>query len=225
MKYSAIAPSKMSVNDLRNLVRVGEGKYLEFKREISSPENIAREISAFANTSGGKLIIGVDDDKTLRGIGSFYEQDFLLEKAFHDFCRPVPEYTLEIVRYKDREIAIVTVMEAKRKPIYVKDGTRRDAYIRMKDKSVKASPEMKDLMRKVSSGKDVTFEYGPTEQKLFRYLNEYQRITVAEFARFIDLPEKQARHILVNLTAAEILKLFNNEQGDYFCFAESTASN
>ncbi|MCH8495476.1 MAG: ATP-binding protein, partial [Balneolales bacterium] len=73
----------MSVGDLKRLVKTGEGTYLEFKRIISSPEKIARELAAFANTRGGTMLIGVNDDKKIVGVDSYYEQDFLLDKAIN----------------------------------------------------------------------------------------------------------------------------------------------
>ena len=47
--------------DLVPLLSRQEGKTLEFKRDLSSPDNVLRTIVAFANTSGGVLLIGVED--------------------------------------------------------------------------------------------------------------------------------------------------------------------
>ena len=47
---------------LAELIAQGEGKTLEFKRELPRFEQIAKTVIAFANTSGGRLLIGVDDD-------------------------------------------------------------------------------------------------------------------------------------------------------------------
>jgi flagellar motor protein MotB len=73
--------SNMTIPDFIRLVKTGEGSYLEFKRTISSPEKVAREISAFANTRGGILLIGVNDNKSVVGVESFYEEEMALEKA------------------------------------------------------------------------------------------------------------------------------------------------
>ncbi len=47
--------------DVATLIQRTEGKTLEFKRDLSSPEGPLRTIVAFANTAGGTLVIGVDD--------------------------------------------------------------------------------------------------------------------------------------------------------------------
>ena len=50
------------------LFQRGEGKTLEFKRNLSSPKNLLKTMVAFANSAGGRMIIGVDD-KTRSPVG------------------------------------------------------------------------------------------------------------------------------------------------------------
>jgi predicted HTH transcriptional regulator len=47
--------------DLVELLKRPEGKTLEFKRDLSSPEGALKTIVAFANTAGGTLLLGVED--------------------------------------------------------------------------------------------------------------------------------------------------------------------
>ena len=63
----------MSRQDLKNLIATGESSFLEFKQQVASPEKIAREIAAFANTKGGKLLIGVADNGEMVGVESYME--------------------------------------------------------------------------------------------------------------------------------------------------------
>src|SRR5277367_6336842 len=56
------------VFELQRLVAEGEGHQLEFKRKASHPEKIVREMIAFANTEGGTILIGVDDNGSLAGV-------------------------------------------------------------------------------------------------------------------------------------------------------------
>ncbi|KPP99584.1 MAG: putative transcriptional regulator containing an HTH domain and an uncharacterized domain shared wi [Bacteroidetes bacterium HLUCCA01] len=216
MNFTPPVPSQMSVGDLKRLVKTGEGTYLEFKRIISSPEKIARELAAFANTRGGTLLIGVDDDKRILGVESYYEQDFLLDKAINYCCVPPLDTVVETVTYKDRDVIIVKVKEAEVKPVYVEQEGRRQVFIREKDKSLQASREVEQVLRNTTSTSGITFEYGPNEQRLFRYLNEYERITVKEFSNLVNISPRRASRILVSLVSAGILRLFNHEQKEYF---------
>jgi predicted HTH transcriptional regulator len=215
--------SEMSVGALKRLVKTGEGTYLEFKRIISSPEKIARELAAFANTRGGTMLIGVDDDQKLVGIDSYYEQEFLLDKAVNYCCIPPLNVKVETIPYKDREIIIVYVHEAELKPVYVEQDGKKYVYIRERDKSVQASREVENVLKNSTSPSGITFEYGPNEQKLFRYLNEYQRISVREFSNLVNISQRRSGRILVNLVSAGVLRLYNHEKKEYFTLTNEIA--
>ncbi len=216
MNFTHPVPSEMSVGALKRLVKTGEGKYLEFKRVISSPEKIARELAAFANTNGGTLLIGVDDDKRLVGINSYYEQEYLLDKAVNYCCIPALNVKVETVSYHDREIIVVRVDEAETKPVYVEQDNRRYVFVRDGEKSLQASREVENVLRNATSVRGITFEYGPNEQRLFKYLNEYPQISVKEFANLVNISQRRASRVLVNLVSAGVLRLFNHEKREYF---------
>ena len=57
----------MTSNDVKRLAAMGEGRTLEFKNRVPRPERIAREVIALANTDGGTVLVGVDDDGTVLG--------------------------------------------------------------------------------------------------------------------------------------------------------------
>ena len=220
MSFEHPITSNMSVGALKRLVKTGEGTYLEFKRLISSPEKIARELVAFANTRGGTMLIGVDDDKKLIGIESYYEQEFLLDKAVNYCCIPPLPISVETIPYKDREIMVVHVREAEIKPHYVEQNGKRYVYIREKDKSVQASKEVERVLINSTSMSGIKFEYGPNEQKLFRYLQEYDRISVKEFSNLVNISPRRSSRILVSLVSAGVLRLFNHEKKEYFTLTD-----
>ncbi|MBP3191712.1 helix-turn-helix domain-containing protein [Natronogracilivirga saccharolytica] len=219
MTQQAHIHHSMSLRDLKNLIRSGEGLMLEFKRSISSPEKIAREIAAFANTHGGHLVIGVDDDRSIYGVESYHEQDFYLEQAAHELCSPALTYHMQVIPYYQREILHVYIEESDRKPVAVANGQGDAVYVRLDDQSVRASDEMTEILRSQSSNKGVTFHYGNNEQKLFRYLNEYPDITVDTYSNIADINRKKASQILVDLTSLGVLKLFKKNQTDVFTLA------
>ncbi|MDG5768242.1 ATP-binding protein [Balneolales bacterium ANBcel1] len=216
MNQHAPIHGSVSLRDLKNLIRSGEGLLLEFKRSISSPEKIAREIAAFANTHGGHLIIGVDDDQTITGVESYHEQDFYLEQAAHELCSPALSYQMHVIPFHSREVLMVYIDEAKEKPVTVQNGEKDAVYVRIEDQSTRASAEMVQLLHLQSSDNGASFHYGSDEQKLFRYLNEYPDITVDQYSSFADIKKSKASHILVTLTSLGILRLNKKNQTDFF---------
>lgn len=216
--------SDMDYLDVKNLAQTGEGTYLEFKRTIPSAEKIAREMAAFANTKGGTLLIGVDDDKSLVGVDGYQEEEFLLAKAAHELCSPRVEITLEIVHFGKRDLLVIKIPEARQKPIFVHTQNGDVVYLREGDQNKTASVERIRVIENKNSNEGVTFQYGPKEQKLFRYLNEYSEISVEKFSHLIDVSEQKAGAILVNLVSAGILNLFTKDNIDYFSFSRSCES-
>jgi predicted HTH transcriptional regulator len=213
--------SRMSLGDLRRLVKTGEGTFLEFKRTISSPEKIAREIAAFANTRGGTMLIGVDDDKNLVGVDSYYEQEYLLDQALNDVCMPAVEASVEVVAFHKKDIVLVRVDESDNKPVYVKDKGKKTVYVRERDQSVRASYERLQLLKIKKRSNGITFKYGPDEQKLFRYLSEFDKITVNEYANLINSGKWKASRILVNLASLGVLRFFDHEKKEYFSLSRT----
>lgn len=215
--------SEMDYLDVKNLASTGEGTYLEFKRTIPSAFKIAREIAAFANTSGGTLLIGVDDDRSLIGVIGYQEEEFLLNQA-QQLCDPVVDIRVEIVHFGERDLLVIRVPESTEKPVYVKGKKGPVVFVREQDQNKVASSELVEVIKKRNSNKGVTFEYGPEEQKLFRYLNEYGEITVEKFAHLADVSRDRASKTLVNLVSADILNLFTKDNIDYFTYARKYES-
>jgi hypothetical protein len=211
--------SRMRLSDLKALIERGEGHYLEFKRRVSSPEKIARELCAFANSDGGILLIGVDDDGTITGVSDHYEEDWLLQKAAQELCKPAISYELNVLPWQHSEVMIVRIPPSDEKPVYVYQGKKRQAFTRTEDESVVASEQVIELLKQQCAEEGVTFEYGENEQLLFSYLRENGRITVQEYAHVIHQTSYRASKILVGMVSAGILMLYTQNQTDYFTFA------
>lgn len=217
---STASLSQMDYLDVKNLAQTGEGTYLEFKRTIPSAYKIAREIAAFANTSGGTLLIGVDDDKSLVGVLGYQEEEYMLDKATREICDPTVDITIEVVHFGERDLLVIKIPEVDNKPVYVKGEKEDTVFMREKDQNKVASKELIKIIEKRNSGEGITFEYGPDEQKLFRYLNEYGEITVEKFAQLVDVSRSKASGTLVNLVSADILNLFRKDNIDYFTYSQ-----
>ncbi len=212
----------MTRRELEQLVDLGEGINVEFKRRVPQPERIAKEIVALTNTHGGRIVLGVDDDGTILGIDHASEEEFLLRQAVEAHCRPTVEYETErIVVEPRRDVLVVTIPESTTKPHVVvaneedanEDGT---AYVRVEAKSIEAGPETVEELRKQKDRSGVTFEFGKTESLLMRYLDDYGRISVSQLAQLADISPERASQTLLRLTKADLLHLHPDEDGDYF---------
>ncbi len=219
----AVQISGMSRQDLKNLISTGESSFLEFKHKVASPEKLAKEIAAFANTKGGKILIGVADNGDMVGVESYMEEEFWITQAAEDCCIPVPTITIELISFSGTDILLIDVPESDEKPVYVKGKKHRVVYARRDDESVVASDEMVEVLKKGSSDEGVTFEYGDNERLLFRFLNEYSDITVERFSILINKTTYTSAKILVNLVSAGVLDLFEKDGVAHYTFSKKSA--
>lgn len=80
------------MDHIHRLITEGEHQRLDFKFEISDARRIARSFAAFANTDGGRLLIGVKDNGAIAGIRSD-EEFYMIESAAKVYCRPEVQFT------------------------------------------------------------------------------------------------------------------------------------
>ena len=217
----------MNVDDLKRLVALGEGAHLEFKHRVPRPDRMAKEVIALANTGGGRVLLGVDDDGSIVGVKDSNEELFALQNALESYCEPPVALNVEGVRVsRKRDVLVIDVPRSAVKPHYLRKGARngsepndRKAYVRVGAESVEASREAVKLMKAERNPRDTRFTFGEAEQKLMAYLERYERITVREYARLAGIPPKRASHTLVLMARAEVLRLHSDPKEDYFTVA------
>jgi predicted HTH transcriptional regulator len=203
--------------NIKRLIFEGEGVSLDFKKTISSCEKIARTMSSYANNKGGRLLIGVADDGTIKGVKSEDEERYMITKAAHLFCKPALEPTFEEVYVDDKLVLVVTIDESNLKPHYAlaEDG-KWWVYVRVKDKSVLASKIVVDVLKRSSNETGVLIEYSANEKNLLEYLEKSNRITVREFCELLKLTRKRAQRILVDLILSGVIRIHTTEKEEYY---------
>lgn len=224
-QYSGdITVSDMNIQDLKNLIDTGESSFLEFKHKVASPEKIAREIVALANTKGGKILVGVDDNGEICGIDSYYEEEFWLRQAVQDVCVPPVDITIELLHVSKKDVLIVEVPEAEVKPVAIKGDKKRTVYIRKGEESVIASSDVVEVLKNKTAKDGVTFEYGEREKQLFRFLKEYGDITIKRFSIISNITTYRAEKILVNMASAGVLDMFEHKGVTHYTFSDKNTA-
>ncbi|MBQ6406737.1 MAG: putative DNA binding domain-containing protein [Butyrivibrio sp.] len=123
----------------------GEDKKIEFKQEIPSKhEKFLKDIIAFANTSGGKSIIGiVDETKEVVGIGdqSPFKLSDSISSMISDSCTPLIETDIYPQSVEGKTVLVVEVFPGKHRPYYLANKTKEDtSYVRVNGTSRPADP-------------------------------------------------------------------------------------
>jgi len=214
----AASDEVVHLRELRKLASEGEGIQLEFKRKASHPEKIVRELIAFANTEGGTLLIGVDDDGSIPGVKYPDEEAHVVRQSLTQYCRPLLTYNESIISIPDnRYVVRFDVPSSLKRPHYLAlNKIDRETFVRVKDMSIKASPEMEELVRRAKKKRDIHFMFGDAEKKLMEYFNAHPTITLAEYRSFSGLNRFQASRKLILLVLANVLKITATERGDLY---------
>ena len=124
--YSGVEIDESEEN-LENLIQGGESETLEFKRELPGKQDLAATITAFANTDGGRLLIGVTDKAEITGCALDKIPD-TLTNIVRAHCEPEPSFTTTAMPIRDTTIVIVNVAAGSDKPYMVKD---HGSYVRV----------------------------------------------------------------------------------------------
>lgn len=140
--------------DLVGLLKSPEGKTLEFKRDLSSPEGVLRSLVAFANTAGGVLLIGVEDaTRHVRGVPEPLEAEERLSNLMSDGILPRLVPDIEILPWRRGQVLAVQVHAGAGRPYYLtRQGIEGGTYVRVGSTNRRADREMIEELRRYARG-------------------------------------------------------------------------
>lgn len=203
--------------NIKKLIFEGEGVTLDFKKTITSCEKIARTMVSFANNKGGRLLIGVADDGTIKGVKSEDEERYMITKAAHLFARPALEPVFEEVYVDDKLVLVVDTQPSMIKPHYaLADDGKWWAYVRVKDKSVLASKIVLEVLKRSADDKGVLIAYSDNEKLLLEYLETNTRITIKEVSELLKVGRRRAQRILVDLILSGLIRINTTEKEEFY---------
>jgi ATP-dependent DNA helicase RecG len=178
-----------------------ESSLLEFKRELPKNDQIIKTIIGFANQNGGRLVLGVGNDRKIIGVPEDTIQETMekIQNSIHDNCHPTLMPSIYTRRFGDKLVIVIEVSKGSAKPYFKKsEGLSKGTYIRLGIVTAKATPEMIQEMQFQSRGitQDALPVYqATTEDQNFEAIQRFLR-------------NKQFPHIVEEPTI-EILKSYH----------------
>jgi len=201
---------------VKSLIEKGENQQLDFKFEISSARKMAKTFSAFANTQGGKLLIGVKDNGKISGVKS-EEEAYMAESAAQIFCKPAVDFSLASYVVEGKCVLEVEIPLSRNKPHFARDETGAwIAYVRVNDQNIRANRILLHLWKNEAKKNGVWLNYGQEEKILLEFLSTNERISLSQYIRIARTNRMRAERIVVKLIQMKVLTLQITENGVFF---------
>jgi predicted HTH transcriptional regulator len=194
------------VSYIQALIGEGEHQQQDFKFGITDSRKIARSLVAFANTDGGRLLIGVKDNGVIAGVRSD-EEYYMIESAAELYSKPEIRFESKIWKEEGKTVMEVWVAPSPLRPHFVKEeGGIWQAYVRSRDENIQADEVLVAVWQKLKQKKGALIRYTTIEQALFRLFASQERITVNDFRRSARIPTKEAIETLANLVVLGVVR-------------------
>ncbi|MFH1123939.1 MAG: ATP-binding protein [Pseudomonadota bacterium] len=179
----------MKPAEIAILLQEGEGSMLEYKEGLSA--SFARELVAMANIAGGKILLGVRDDGTVKGIPDSND----LRARIQDIARNC-DPPVKVLVQRVGEVTVVTVRESEAKPVQCSDGFfwRQGAVTQKLSRD-----EIRDFFRAEGV---IRFDLSLCPK--FRYPRDFDREKYDAWLRLSGITGRpNTEDVMVNIDAAE----------------------
>lgn len=206
----------VSAKELLNMIAEGEHQTQDFKFAINDSKKIARSLSAFANTDGGRLLLGVKDNGKIAGVESD-EEYYMIEAAAKIHCKPNVPFETRKWEVEGKTVLEIIIPKSKIRPHRApdKDG-KPTAYIRVKDQNIVANRIMIEVWKNEREGTGGMLKIGYTEGKLLNYLDIHGYITFSKFCGMARVSPRKAEKVLINLLTMKVLEMDVTEKQIFY---------
>jgi predicted HTH transcriptional regulator len=190
---------RLTVSPIFKLIAQGEHQTQDFKYCISDSRKIAKSLVAFANTDGGRLLIGVKDNGNIVGVRSD-EEYYMVEAAAKIYSNPKIDFTTQQWNVEGKIILEVMIEPSLLRPHFAQTETKTwVSFIRKDDENILANNVLLKSWKLEQSKRGLFFKYDEPRKKLIDYLNVNQTITLSKFAKIAQITRKSAENILAEL--------------------------
>jgi len=205
---------------LQSLISQGEHQQQDFKYRVSDAAKLAKSVSAFANTDGGRLLIGVRDDGHMSGVRS-EEEIYVMHQAAYRHCRPEASIKFDTYHIEGRTIVVATIPPADRRPVCaISDDGKERAYIRIADENIVASPVHLAIWREAQSTRGAMMTYTDTISKLLAAM-QGERLTLNAIARRTAIARPRVIILLARLIRFHVVQWEYAEQQFLFSLTDN----
>lgn len=201
---------------LKSIIREGEHQQQDFKFRIDDAKKIARTLSAFANTDGGRLLIGVKDNGKITGIDP-NEEIHMIEAAADMYCKPPVAFQSRVWQEDMRLVLEIIVSPTEEKPVYSPDEEGKwKVYVRRKDHTLLANKILLSFWKQQKRDSARPEKFDAEETNLLGLIQKHGPITLSQLYRHSTLAKNRVDKLLVLFLCWQLIVMEINELGTYY---------
>lgn len=207
-------------------IREGEHQQQDFKYRVDDARKIAKTLSAFANTDGGRLLIGVKDNGSIVGVRSD-EEFYVIQSAAQLYTTPEVAFTAISHDVNHKQVLEIVVEPSEMRPHYAIDAEKKQcAYFRKDDENHPANGVLLEFwkMRDDRTLGSVLEQYGDVHRTLHELMDAGERVTISKLSKRAKISPAEARHILATFLHWQLINFDIDQNGIYFSEATDTAT-
>lgn len=201
---------------IQKLISEGEHQQLDFKFGVTDSKKIARSLAAFANTDGGRLLLGVKDNGVIAGVRTD-EEYYMIEAGAHLYCKPEVYFEMKEWTESGRTVMEIIVPPSAHAPHSApdKEGIYR-MYVRVGDQNFPANRVLRKVWKKRKGPKGAYIEYTIAERTLLAYLEVHGQISISAFRKISGYSLPRAEHILADFILLDIIRMKYTDAGVFY---------
>lgn len=204
------------MSTLQELIAQGEHVQQDFKFRIDDQKKIARTLCAFANTKGGRLLIGVKDNRKIAGCNP--EEEFhMIEGAAQLFCQPEVTFTSKVWQEDFRLVLEINVEPSELKPHKAKDDEGRwKSYVRIEDHTTAANKILENVWKEQKKPQAKPEKFDEEELNVLRLIREEEKITLSKLYRKANLPLRKVDRLIVLFICWDLVEMIFQNDGTFY---------
>lgn len=201
---------------LQQLISEGEHSHQDFKFAITDARKIAKSLSAFANTEGGRLLIGVKDNGRIAGVRS-EEEIYMIEAAATMYCRPQVQTASRIYRIEGKNVLEVSIPESQHKPVCaLSDDGKPRAYVRINDENIMANAIHLAIWKHNRKDMEVVMAYTERERSVLSLLAQYHKLTLNQCVKLSKMNRRELCTLLADFVRFDLAEQVFIDHRFYF---------
>lgn len=204
------------MHSVKQLIREGEHQQQDFKFRIDDSKKIARTLVAFANTDGGRLLIGVKDNGKIAGVDPT-EEIHMIEAAVEMFSQPKLEFQSRVWQEDMKLVLEISIEKAVNKPVMALDEEGKwKAYVRRKDHTLLANKILLNVWKYERFHQKKPEKIGEEETQLLSIISHNPGITLSKIYRSSNLQKSHIDRLMVLFLCWNLIAMQMNENGTFY---------